>query len=212
MSNEFGYIPESPEQSFGNNKGIFTPTDIYDLTRADKYTQYGQLELIQTQTPSAVTTIDFTSIQESIYNVHLLTWALNPSGDETGLVRLSTDSGSSFVTSGYKHAEQFGDAGGTFSESRSTSASFLARLGDQTGAGSNELINGYMYFYNLGDSTKHSYSSYHTTGLDTSAVYTMMFGSAVYPTANTVNAIRLFGNIGFNFTGTISLYGIKEYS
>ena len=42
MSNEFGYIPESPEQSFGNNKGIFTPTDIYDLTRADKYTQYGQ--------------------------------------------------------------------------------------------------------------------------------------------------------------------------
>ena len=35
MSNEFGYIPESPAQSFGNNKGIFTPTDIYDLTRAD---------------------------------------------------------------------------------------------------------------------------------------------------------------------------------
>ena len=49
MSNEFGYIPESPEQSFGNNKGIFTPTDIYDLTRADKYTSYGQLELIETQ-------------------------------------------------------------------------------------------------------------------------------------------------------------------
>ena len=47
---EYGYIPESPAQSFGNNKGIFTPNDIYDLTRADKYTQYGQLELIQTQT------------------------------------------------------------------------------------------------------------------------------------------------------------------
>ena len=47
MSNEFGYIPESPKQSFGNNKGIFTPTDIYDLTRADKFTQYGQLELLQ---------------------------------------------------------------------------------------------------------------------------------------------------------------------
>ena len=47
---EYGYIPESPDQSFGNNKGIFTPNDIYDLTRADKYTQYGQLELIQTQT------------------------------------------------------------------------------------------------------------------------------------------------------------------
>ncbi len=73
MSSEFGYIPESPEQSFGNNKGIFTPTDIYDLTRADKYTNYGQLELIETQTASAVATLDFTSIQESIYNVHFLT-------------------------------------------------------------------------------------------------------------------------------------------
>ena len=72
MSNEFGYIPESPEQSFGNNKGIFTPTDIYDLTRADKYTNYGQLELIETQTLTNSLTLDFTSIKESEYNVHLI--------------------------------------------------------------------------------------------------------------------------------------------
>ena len=55
MSSEFGYIPESPEQSFGNNKGIFTPTDIYDLTRAGKFSTFGQLELIETQTVSGVT-------------------------------------------------------------------------------------------------------------------------------------------------------------
>ena len=71
---EYGYIPEAPEQSFGNNKGIFTPKDIYDLTRADKYTNYGQLELIQTQTASGSSTIDFTSIQESTYNVHFATY------------------------------------------------------------------------------------------------------------------------------------------
>jgi hypothetical protein len=41
---EYGYIPESPAQSFRNNKGIFTPNDIYDLTRADKFTNLGQLE------------------------------------------------------------------------------------------------------------------------------------------------------------------------
>ena len=73
MSSEFGYIPESPEQSFGNNKGIFTPTDIYDLTRADKYTNYGQLEHIITQTASSDSSIDFTAIQETTYNVHFLT-------------------------------------------------------------------------------------------------------------------------------------------
>jgi len=38
MSNQYGYIPEAPEQSLKNNKGIFTPKDIYDLTRADKWT------------------------------------------------------------------------------------------------------------------------------------------------------------------------------
>ena len=74
MSNEFGYIPESPDQSFGNNKGIFTPKDIYDLTRADKFTQYGQLELILTSTAST-STIDFVD-KFSSHNVHLVVLAL----------------------------------------------------------------------------------------------------------------------------------------
>ena len=60
------------KKSFGNNKGIFTPTDIYDLTRADKFTNLGQLELIETQTvSSAVATIDFQSIQGNKYDIHL---------------------------------------------------------------------------------------------------------------------------------------------
>ena len=67
---EYGYIPEAPEQSFGNNKGIFNPKDIYDLTRADKYTNYGQLELIETQTVQWSCTSDFTSLGS--YNVHFL--------------------------------------------------------------------------------------------------------------------------------------------
>ena len=32
---EYGYIPDSNlEQSFGNNKGIFNPKDIYDLDKS----------------------------------------------------------------------------------------------------------------------------------------------------------------------------------
>ena len=47
---EYGYIPEAPDQSPFNNKGIFAPNDIYDLVRADKWTpELGQLEFIQTQ-------------------------------------------------------------------------------------------------------------------------------------------------------------------
>ena len=36
----------------------------------------GKLILIQTQTPSGVTTVDFTSIQEDVYKVHFVTWSL----------------------------------------------------------------------------------------------------------------------------------------
>ncbi len=204
----YGYLGQNLPNQTVSNSGVFSISDVADLEKQGKFG--GSLELIQEQTVSGVTTIDFTNIKENVFDVHYMTWALNPSGDDTGLVRLSTDSGSSFVSSGYQHAEQFGDAGGTFTEFKSTSASFFARLGDSGGAGANELHNGYMYFYNLGNSSKYSFASYQTTGLDTSAVYTMMFGGAVYPTANTVNAIRLFGNIGFNFTGTVKLYGVKQ--
>ena len=133
------------------NIGLYTPSEILQLTKEGSWG--GSLELIEEQNPSSETTIDFTNIQENVFDVHYMTWALNPSGDDTGLVRLSIDNGSSFVSSGYQHAEQFGDAGGTFTEFRSTSASFFARLGDSGGAGANELHNGYMYFYNLGNSS-----------------------------------------------------------
>lgn len=66
---EFGYIPESPEQSFQNNKGIFTPNDIYDLSIADKFTNYGQLELIETTTFSSVSTVSFTDLPIEKYEV-----------------------------------------------------------------------------------------------------------------------------------------------
>ena len=71
---EYGYIPESPAQSFRNNKGIFTANDVYDLTNQDKWTNYGQLELIETQTVSGTpSTLSFDSIKETEYNVHFLT-------------------------------------------------------------------------------------------------------------------------------------------
>ena len=63
---EFGYLTEV-EQSAFNNKGIFTPTDIYNLDRDDKWTQLGQLELIQTTNASGSTTVDFTDIKSNVY-------------------------------------------------------------------------------------------------------------------------------------------------
>ena len=70
---EYGYIPESPAQSFRNNKGIFTANDVYDLTNQDKWTNYGQLELIETKSFTGVSSIDFDNLGTG-YNMHLFTF------------------------------------------------------------------------------------------------------------------------------------------
>ena len=121
---EYGYIPEAPEQSFGNNKGIFNPKDIYDLTRADKYTNYGQLELIETKTGSGVSAIDFTDIKEDIYNVHFVT--IVASINNTGSVQIRFfQNGVVETATVYQVAYQNGQATGTFDDNRHTTETRL---------------------------------------------------------------------------------------
>lgn len=206
MSNEFGYIPESPEQSFGNNKGIFTPTDIYDLTRADKYTNYGQLELIETKTASADNIVDFTDIKTNLYNVHFAT--INCDINSTSSVQIRFfENGVVETGSVYQTAYQNGQATGSFSESVATSNNriFATRTG-----GTDEPRQAYCYLYNLGDSTKYSFVTMHGVSRNTgTTACDMRFGSAVLPQASQVDGIRFTNTGGSLLTGTISLYGIR---
>ena len=211
-TNEFGYIPESPEQSFGNNKGIFTPTDIYDLTRADKYTNYGQLELIETKdlTGTTPTAIDFTDLKEDIYNVHQITYnnLQITGGLDTIRARVSNDGGSSFEsTSQYDGAIQTMTTAGSFGESTRTNFDAFDRIGQNA---VNQAYNGYIYIYNAGDSTKYTFLTHHVTNQNDG----FRFGGQVYHVAETVNAFRLFLTTHtFKDVGSVvSLYGIKEYS
>ena len=216
MSNEFGYIGEV-EQSFGNNKGIFTPKDIYDLTRADKYTNYGQLELIETQTASNDTFLQFSNIKEDIYNVHLLiTDEAKPSTNDHIPNRLRFyESGVLESASVYQYALQFCRADGTFVESRTTSGDYI-NIGIEAGTGTGQTCNSYAYLYNLGDSSKYSFATFHTTARDNAnGNLKSTFGSGVLPQTSTVNGLYLHsaGATTSNIaSGTFSLYGIKEYS
>ena len=209
---EYGYIPEAPEQSFGNNKGIFTPKDIYDLTRADKYTNYGQLELIETQTiTSSTSAIDFINLATNPYNVYFLTInGLTSLLDTRAVIlQLSNDNGSTFITSGYQYAHQVCKANATFTEEKSTSAGHLVTFAG-IGNASNEVSNGYCYLYNLLDSTKYSFATQHSSGLESASVLEGRFGSGVFPTAETHNAIRIRENITTDFdNAVVSLYGLR---
>ena len=215
MSKEFGYIGKEVTQAFRDNKGIFTPQDIYELDLENKWTNFGQLELIETQTISSTpTTIDFTSIKENIYNVHFMTYN-NVHGNSTTAqdlgARVSNDGGSTYESSNYQHANQDGRTNGSFSEIRSTSANRFMLAPDLDNE-TNASLNGYVYFYNLGDSTKFSFVTDYNFLFQSAVGGRFRGGSSVYTVAETINAIQLIGHSGGGFSaGVVSLYGIRSF-
>jgi len=203
---EYGYIPEAPEQSFGNNKGIFTPKDIYDLTRADKYTNYGQLELIETQNITGVSSTTFSSLGD--YNVHFLTVNdFQPIQDGTDLRIRFLSNGTEYTGTTYQRALQYGTGLGSFSEERSTTGTYL-RATFNTGNATNEKGNSYTYFYNLLDSTKYNFTTHHISLTAANTDLNMGFGSGVQTNAVSMDTIKLY-NAYNNYEADISLYGLR---
>ena len=210
---KYGYKGAEPTQSFGNNTGVFDSNDINNLIADNKWTTFGQLELIETLTASGTaTTLNFTNIKQDIYNVHFLTISdVFFSGTNVlTRLRLSNNGGTSFISSGYQYAYQSGNNAGTFNENKSTSDSYI-NLIQNTGNEATEVTNAYVYFYNLGDSSKYSFLTYHYSGMSSAGTYYQMgFGSGVLPTAETHNAFQLLdGLLTRNINAKCSLYGIR---
>ena len=206
---KFGYITDV-EQAFRDNKGIFTPQDIIELDQENKWTNFGQLELIETQTVSNVATVDFTNL--GTYNVHFMTFNDIHSATDNVLtnVRFYENEVLEAGASVYQYAYQYGNVAGSFGESRSTANSriyTLMNLGNAT----NETANGYTYFYNLTDSSKYSFLTFHSMTINASPNGNMNFGSAVLPQTSTVTGIQVLMQSGNITSGTISLYGIRSF-
>ena len=214
MSKEFGYIGKEVTQAFRDNKGIFTPQDIIELDQENKWTNFGQLELIQTQTISSSTNdAIFSDIKQDIYNVHFLTWSCQPNTDTTQLVGRFYESGVQETASVYQVANQYNTSGGTSNDGgRSTGINYFYYDNYWSGTATNERHNGYAYFYNLGDSTKYSFQTAHrtTTGYN-STEYVTGFCSSVLPQASEVDGFNIgYGDNNIN-NGTFSLYGIRSF-
>ena len=213
-SNKYGYSGvDIPTQAFKANVGKFDPAEINELVAEDKWTQYGQLELIETQTySSAVTAIDFTSIQESTYNVHFMTCSqMSAAVDNIHTMNIRLYESGTLETGGvYYTARQNAGANPNvgFSESRSTSANKIAlQFGSGTATGEDESA--YIYFYNLGDSSNYSYVTWHSAGLTNESYFMSAFGSAALPQASQVDGIRLATNYNNYNDFKVSLYGIR---
>tara|TARA_A100001388_G_scaffold276070_1_gene262870 strand:+ start:760 stop:1416 length:657 start_codon:yes stop_codon:yes gene_type:complete len=215
-SNKYGYSGvDIPTQAAFANVGKFDPAEINELVQEDKWTTFGQLELIETQTVSGTpTTIDFTAIKETEYNVHFMTYN-NMQGQSTTAqdmsARLSNDGGATFETSNYMHANRNYSTLGVFTENKSSNTSRLMIAPDLDNE-TNASVNGYIYFYNLGDSTKYTFVTDWNILYQSAVGGRGRGGGAVYKGLEQMNGIRLYSTSSGGFSeGVVSLYGIKEY-
>ena len=175
----------------------------------------GKLELIETKVASNDSFLQFSDIKEDIYNVHLLiTNEAKPSTNDHIPNRLRFyESGVLESASVYQSALQFCRADGTFLEINSTAVNYI-NIGIEAGTGTGQTCNSYAYLYNLGDSSKYSFATFHTAARDNAnGNLKSTFGSGVLPQTSTVDGLYLFsaGATTSNIaSGTFSLYGIKE--
>ena len=170
----------------------------------------GSLEHIQTQTISSALA-DFTSLQETTYNVHLFTFTDIHFGSQTEFgYRLSNDGGSTFET-GYQFANERITSDGGVSSRKSTGQN-TARLFGDIDNGANSAGNGYMYLYNAGDSNKYTFSTSHFTFMNNDDKYASEYGSQVYNHQESISAIRFGQSTSMNSltSAIISVYGIKD--
>ena len=210
-SNKYGYVGvDIPAQSFGSNKGVFNPAEINELVADNKWTTFGQLELIETQTISGTpSTLSFDSIQESTYNVHFMTinnYAPQTDNRHLGL-RFKTGGVTDSATN-YQYAMSQNNITSGGREHRSGNDSKIW-LSYNNGVSTGETSNGYLYIYNAGDSSKYTFlTSQFSTFRDTAEIQTN-FNSGVYDIANVVNGIEFLTSGDPLEYGTISLYGIR---
>ena len=193
-----------------SNSGVFDVNDIRYLMDYQQWPTPGQLQLIETQSASNSSALDFLSIKEDIYNVHFMTVTnFQPASDNHYIAYRLYESGTLETAAVYQQARQYGITSGTFGESRSTGIDEVT-VSHATGTDDEETNNCYIYFYNLGDSAKYSYSTSHSSGIQAGGSANFEFASAVLPQASQVDGIRILTDQGSNMEhAEVSLYGIR---
>jgi len=198
----YGYLGTTPNQQL-NNSGVFSVEEALALKNVGELG--GSMELIQSQTASSEV-VNFTNLGD--YDVHFVTFnnVMLSTDDELLGHRLSNASGS--VTSGYQFAIQYNSDDGGNGASVSTSYGYLSTLG-ASGNAVREVKNGYVYYYNLLNSSKYSFCTLQS--YSKASVTESLFGGGVLPTAETHNAISFLTTGGSAITsGTFKLYGVKQ--
>ena len=206
------YIGTQPN-NVKKNIGLYNPNEILQLTKDGNWG--GSMELIAEQTTSSTpSAVNFTNLKGAKYDVHYLTATNTSTSTDDGRIgiRLSNDSGSSYESSNYQTAYQAIAGDGGANEYRSTSDNQMEFILN-TGTNANEKGHGYLYLFNLNDSSKYSFSTGQAVSLNSSAVLFQWYGGSLYTQIETINAFSIIpdGASGTLDDGIVfNLYGVKN--
>ena len=172
----------------------------------------GKLELIQTQTISTdQSSVNFTSIKEDVYSTHLLTIArMKPDADnKAAIIQISNDGGSSYHnTTGYYWSFDYMKANGTFQHKGASNDSHFSLVHNIGNNGSECWGGAFVYFYNLGNSSKYTTVNYQGAGVTQDPDMISTFGSGKFLTAETNDALRVLFTSADVASGVFYLYGL----
>lgn len=170
----------------------------------------GSLVLIQTQNASTSAAINFTTGITATYNnyVLLVSNVTNATGSTGLLLQISTNGGSSYITSGYSAGVNFGSAAAAASTNNNGTSGFLLSPSAvvQTTGGFSGTSWLYDFTVNNFPNIWTQFSNYNATNS-----FAMGQGGGTYFTAvSIVNAMRVISTSGNIAAGKFSLYGIAQ--
>ena len=198
------YIGTQPN-NVKKNIGIYNPNEILQLTKDGNWG--GSMELIESQTASTSSALNFTNLGN--YDVHFMTldnFQNTTSTTRQVNARFSNDGGRSYEsTSNYDRVYVFVSTGGSSGDIRNTGQTEMSRFFEiDTDSRTSQSV---IYFYNLLDSSKFSFVTFQSWNSE--GDYTE-FGGFSYEVAETINAISIYASADAFATGNAKLYGLKE--
>lgn len=178
----------------------------------------GGLVFLSSATASSSASIEFTSLIDSTYEMYAIMFDGIYAGTDDSylLLQVSTDNGSTWVSSGYMYGNVRSNmySSGVTGEN-STSAAHLpvtTTAGTvQIGNDATQAANGLLFLQGVNDTSARTSLSGTTTNTNTGGENNV-YVSGVYDATTAVNAIRFTMDSGNIAAGTITLYGVGSSS
>ncbi len=175
------------------NTGLYTPSEILQLEKDGNWG--GSLELIEEQTVSGVSAVEFKNLADKPHSVYVLyVNNITTTGNSQKFIRFSNDNGDNFISSSdYRYAYFYGTTANVF-DTPSSSAINKISTNFLSSSSSASSSNGYVYFYNLLNSDRFSTVTFENMNqwVDTR----MGFGGGMLSTIEAHNAIQFVPSAG----------------